>query len=134
MGEIIGVIGAGTMGNGIAQTAASAGFDVVMCDVKTEFVERGIANISKSLDRFVKKETISEQQKSETLGRIKSTIEFSDLKHCSLVVEAATENFEVKSKFSKLSTPLPVLVASCPPTPLRSRSQRSRQSPNGPKR
>ena len=98
MGEIIGVIGAGTMGNGIAQTAASAGFDVVMCDVKTEFVERGIANISKSLDRFVKKETISEQQKSETLGRIKSTTELSDLKNCSLVVEAATENFEIKKQ------------------------------------
>jgi len=98
MGEIIGVIGAGTMGNGIAQTAASAGFDVVMCDVKAEFVERGIANISKSLDRFVKKETISEQQKSETLGRIKSTTELSDLKNCSLVVEAATENFEIKKQ------------------------------------
>jgi len=86
------------MGNGIAQTAASAEFDVVMCDVKAEFVERGIANISKSLDRFVKKETISEQQKSETLGRIKSTTELSDLKNCSLVVEAATENFEIKKQ------------------------------------
>ncbi|MFL6467337.1 MAG: 3-hydroxybutyryl-CoA dehydrogenase [Pyrinomonadaceae bacterium] len=98
MSEVIGVIGAGTMGNGIAQTAASAGFDVTMCDVKAGFVERGIANISKSLDRFVKKETISEQQKSETLGRIKSTTELSDLKNCSLVVEAATENFEIKKQ------------------------------------
>ena len=55
MSEIIGVIGAGTMGNGIAQTAASAGFDVVMCDVSPDFVEAGLANIGKSLDRFVKK-------------------------------------------------------------------------------
>jgi len=59
MAETIGVIGAGTMGNGIAQTAANAGFDVVMCDVTLEFVEGGVANISKSLDRFVKKETLT---------------------------------------------------------------------------
>jgi len=98
MSEIIGVIGAGTMGNGIAQTAASAGFDVLMCDVNNEFVERGIANISKSLDRFVKKETISEQQKSEALSRIRSTTELADLKNCSLIIEAATENFEIKKQ------------------------------------
>ncbi len=98
MAQQIGVIGAGTMGNGIAQTAASAGFDVIMCDVSPEFVERGITNISKSLDRFVKKETMTEEQKSEILGRIKSTTSMSDLKDCSLVVEAATENFEVKKQ------------------------------------
>jgi 3-hydroxybutyryl-CoA dehydrogenase len=55
MSEIIGIVGAGTMGNGIAQTAASAGFEAVMCDVSAEFVERGVSNIGKSLDRFVKK-------------------------------------------------------------------------------
>jgi 3-hydroxybutyryl-CoA dehydrogenase len=96
MSEIIGVIGAGTMGNGIAQTAANAGFDVVMCDIKQEYVDRGHANISKSLDRFVKKETITEDQKSEILGRIKTTTALEDLKDCSLVVEAATENFDIK--------------------------------------
>ena len=64
MSEIIGVIGAGTMGNGIAQTAASSGFDVVMCDIKEEFVEKGLANVGKSLDRFVKKETITEANKN----------------------------------------------------------------------
>lgn len=96
MSEIIGVIGAGTMGNGIAQTAANAGFDVVMCDIKQEYVDRGHANISKSLDRFVKKETITEEQKSEILGRIKTTTALEDLKDCSLVVEAATENFDIK--------------------------------------
>jgi 3-hydroxybutyryl-CoA dehydrogenase len=96
MSEIIGVIGAGTMGNGVAQTAANAGFDVVMCDVKQEFVTRGFANIGKSLDRFVKKETITEEQKNEVLGRIKITTDLADLKNCSLVVEAATENFEIK--------------------------------------
>jgi 3-hydroxybutyryl-CoA dehydrogenase len=98
MSEIIGVIGAGTMGNGIAQTAASAGFDVVMCDVKQEFVDRGIQNISKSLDRFVKKETISEADKEQYLGRIKTTTDLKDLKDCSLIVEAATENVEIKNQ------------------------------------
>ena len=103
MAEIIGVIGAGTMGNGIAQTAANAGFDVVMCDVSQEFVDRGLANVSKSLDRFVKKETITEDQKNEILGRIKTTTNLDDLKDCALIVEAATENFDIKKQiFEKL--------------------------------
>ena len=75
MSEIIGIIGAGTMGNGIAQTAAASGFDVVMCDIKDEFVRKGLANIEKSLDRFVKKETMTDEQKTEVLGRIKTTTE-----------------------------------------------------------
>ena len=79
MSESIGVIGAGTMGNGIAQTAASAGFDVVMCDVKQEFVDRGVANISKSLDRFVKKETMTEGQKNEVLGRFPDSAAAEDM-------------------------------------------------------
>ena len=108
MSEVIGVIGAGTMGNGIAQTAASAGFNVVMCDVNAEFVERGVANISRSLDRFVKKETLTETQKAETLGRIKTVTEFEDLKSCSLIVEAATESFEIKKQiFEKLDSIAP---------------------------
>ena len=103
MSEIIGVIGAGTMGNGIAQTAAGVGFDVVMCDVSAEFVTRGIANISKSLDRFVKKETMTGEQKAEVLSRITTTTKLDDVKNCSLVVEAASENFEIKKQiFEKL--------------------------------
>jgi 3-hydroxybutyryl-CoA dehydrogenase len=98
MSEIIGVIGAGTMGNGIAQTAASNGFDVVMCDISEEFIERGMQNIGKSLDRFVKKETITEDDKNAILGRIKTTTNLGDLKDCTLVVEAATENFDVKKQ------------------------------------
>ncbi len=98
MSEIIGIIGAGTMGNGIAQTAANAGFDVVLCDVKEEFLERGVQNVSKSLDRFVKKETITEERKMEILKKIKSTTDFSSLKDCTLVVEAAPENFDVKKE------------------------------------
>ncbi|MBX7060592.1 MAG: 3-hydroxybutyryl-CoA dehydrogenase [Pyrinomonadaceae bacterium] len=98
MNQTIGVIGAGTMGNGIAQTAASAGFAVVMCDVSADFVERGVANIGKSLDRFVKKETMTEAQKGEILGRITTTTSLDDLAKCSLVVEAATENFDIKKQ------------------------------------
>ncbi|MBA3770574.1 MAG: 3-hydroxybutyryl-CoA dehydrogenase [Blastocatellia bacterium] len=96
MSETIGVIGAGTMGNGIAQTAANAGIDVVMCDVSADSVDKGLANISKSLDRFVKKETMTGEQKAEVLSRITTTTDLEDLKNCSLIVEAATENFEVK--------------------------------------
>src|SRR5438874_244510 len=98
MNEIIGVIGAGTMGNGIAQTAAGAGFDVVMCDISTDLVERGITNISKSLDRFVKKETITAEQKDSVLDRISTTTILADMEDCSLVVEAASENFDVKKQ------------------------------------
>lgn len=86
------------MGNGIAQTAANAGFDVVMCDVNADFVERGFANIGKSLDRFVKKETITEDDKQNILGRIKTSTDLSDLAKCSLIVEAATENFDIKKQ------------------------------------
>src|SRR3954451_4891557 len=105
MSEIIGVVGAGTMGNGIAQTAASSGVHVFMCEVSPEFVQRGLANIGKSLDRFVKKETITKDQKSDILGRITTTSKLDDLKDCSLIVEAATENFDVKKQiFEKLDS------------------------------
>jgi 3-hydroxybutyryl-CoA dehydrogenase len=105
MSEIIGVIGAGTMGNGIAQTAANAGFTVIMCDVSADFVQRGVENISKSLDRFVKKETMTAEQKEEVLGRITTTTDLTDLADCTLVVEAATENFDIKRQiFQKLDT------------------------------
>src|SRR5687768_1497523 len=108
MAETIGVIGAGTMGHGIAQTAANAGFDVVMSDISTDLLERGVANIGKSLDRFVKKETMTEDQKNEVLGRIKTSALLDDLKDCSLVVEAATENFNIKKQiFEKLDSVCP---------------------------
>ena len=115
MSEIIGVIGAGTMGNGIAQTAANAGLSVRLCDVSAEYVERGMANISKSLDRFVKKETITEQQKDEILSRISTTTKLDELSSCSVVVEAATESFEIKTQiFQKLDaiTPAETILSS----------------------
>ena len=98
MNQTFGIIGAGTMGNGIAQTAASNGYDVVMCDIKDEYVQRGIQNIDKSLDRFVKKETLTADQKGEILGRIKTTTNLQELKDCFIIVEAATENFDIKKQ------------------------------------
>ena len=98
MNQVFGVIGAGTMGNGITQTAASNGYEVLICDVTDEFVQRGVSAIDKSLDRFVKKETISADQKAEYLGRIKTTTNLTDLKECFIIVEAATENFAVKKQ------------------------------------
>ncbi|HMT08433.1 MAG TPA: 3-hydroxybutyryl-CoA dehydrogenase [Pyrinomonadaceae bacterium] len=108
MSQTIGVVGAGTMGNGIAQTAAAAGFSVIMCDISQEFVDRGLANISKSLDRFVKKETMTEDQKGEILGRITATTDLESLAACTLVVEAASENFDIKKQiFQKLDEVCP---------------------------
>ncbi len=98
MNEIIGVVGSGTMGNGIAQTAATKGFDVVVCDIKEEFLQKAVENIGKSLDRFVKKETMTEADKTAALGRIKTTTSLEDLKDCRLIVEAATENFDIKKQ------------------------------------
>ncbi len=69
MSEIIGIIGAGTMGNGIAQTAASAGFDVVLCDTKEEFLERGVQNVSKSFMNREKKNSFEKLDKSFSLFR-----------------------------------------------------------------
>ena len=115
MAETIGVIGAGTMGNGIAQTAASSGFEVVISDIDQAFLDRGVQNIGKSLDRFVKKETMTEDQKAEVLGRIKTTTSLDDLKGCSLIVEAATENFDIKKQiFEKLDsiTPAETILSS----------------------
>ncbi len=103
MSENFGIVGAGAMGNGIAQTAANAGFSVLMCDIKEEFVQKGFATIEKSLDRFVKKETLTIEQKDEILSRVKTTTNLEDLKDCFIVVEAATENFEIKTQiFQKL--------------------------------
>jgi 3-hydroxybutyryl-CoA dehydrogenase len=96
--EIIGVVGAGTMGNGIAQVAARAGFRVVMRDVKDEFLERGMASIDHNLQRDVTKARLSEEGKREIISRIKPTTEMADLAGASLVVEAVTENLSVKTE------------------------------------
>jgi 3-hydroxybutyryl-CoA dehydrogenase len=99
--ESVGIIGAGTMGNGIAQVCAVAGLNVVMIDVNDAAVERGIANIKRSLDRLIKKETLTEAQKEQALQRIKGSTAYGDLKGLSLVIEAATENQAIKEKILK---------------------------------
>lgn len=101
MSEIIGVIGAGTMGNGIAQVAARAGFSVVMRDVKDEFLQRGMAAIDKSLGRDVAKARLSEEEQRSIIGRITSTTDFESLRDASIVIEAVTESLAVKSEVFK---------------------------------
>ena len=98
MAEIIGVVGAGTMGNGIAQVAARAGYQVVMRDVKPEFIERGMGAIGKSLQRDVDKERLTGEEKEAILTRIVATTDIADLARASFVVEAITENLEAKSE------------------------------------
>ena len=98
MAEIIGVIGAGTMGNGIAQVAARAGYSVVIRDVKDEFLQLGLQAIDKSLQRDVDKQRLSTEEKQSTIGRIKTTTELEALSEASFVVEAVTENLEVKTE------------------------------------
>jgi 3-hydroxybutyryl-CoA dehydrogenase len=96
--QSVGIIGAGTMGNGIAQVCAVSGLDVVMIDINDAAVERGLSHISKSLDRLIKKETLSAEDKAAALKRIKASTSYADLKGLALVIEAATENQAVKEK------------------------------------
>jgi 3-hydroxybutyryl-CoA dehydrogenase len=94
----IGIVGAGQMGNGIAQVAAMSGLQVIMSDIKEEFVQGGLQNIIKLLSRNVEKGKMSGEEKDATLGRIKTTVDVAHLSGCDFVVEAATENEEIKFK------------------------------------
>ncbi len=98
MSEVFGVIGAGTMGNGIAQVAARAGFDVVMRDVGQEFLARGMTSIDKSLQRDVDKERLSKDEKRAIMGRIKTTTDIGALSEAVIVVEAVNEDLRVKTE------------------------------------
>jgi 3-hydroxybutyryl-CoA dehydrogenase len=95
------VIGAGVMGNGIAQVSAEAGYNVTMSDIKDEFISRGMASIEKSLDRKVNKGTIQESDKASALSRIKTTLDMKDAKDADLVIEAAPEELELKKSIFK---------------------------------
>ncbi len=92
----VGVIGAGQMGNGIAQVCAAAGLQVVMRDISEPAVARGMATIAKSLERIVAKGKLSEENKARTLANIQGVTEVSALADCDIVIEAATENLELK--------------------------------------
>ncbi len=94
----VGIIGAGTMGNGIAQACAVSGIHVVMVDISQEAVDKGIKTVAGSLERLLKKEKISPADKDAALARIKGSTRYEDLAGAQLVVEAATENFDLKVK------------------------------------
>jgi 3-hydroxybutyryl-CoA dehydrogenase len=93
----IGVVGAGTMGNGIAHVFAWGGYSVVLCDVEQRFLDRALETIEKNLEREVRKNKITEADKDAALGRIQGVTERARLASCDFVVEAATEKFEVKT-------------------------------------
>ena len=115
MNEIIGIVGSGTMGNGIAQVAARAGYSVVMRDVKDEFLQRGLQAIDKSLQRDVDKQRLTAEEKQSIIGRIKSTTELDALSEASFVIEAVTEDLNVKTElFGALDriTPAATILAS----------------------
>src|SRR5437764_7845334 len=95
--ERVGVIGAGTMGNGIAHVFARSGHQVVLCDIEQRFLDRGFATITKNLDREIGKSKITEAQRSETLKRIEMTVDRARLSTCDFIVEAASEKLEIKS-------------------------------------
>jgi 3-hydroxybutyryl-CoA dehydrogenase len=94
----VGVIGAGTMGNGIAHVFARGGYDVVLCDVEQRFLERGLATITKNLEREVAKGKITAEARAGALSRIRPVADRSQLADCDFVIEAATEKFEVKTE------------------------------------
>jgi 3-hydroxybutyryl-CoA dehydrogenase len=99
--QTVGIIGAGTMGNGIAQACAVSGLNVVMVDISDAAVAKGIATVAGSLDRLLKKEKISAADKDAALARITGSTSYEDLKSAQLVIEAATENYDLKVKIVK---------------------------------
>ncbi|MCP4332705.1 MAG: 3-hydroxybutyryl-CoA dehydrogenase, partial [Gammaproteobacteria bacterium] len=94
--KTVGVVGAGTMGNGIAQVCAAAGLPVILQDIGEAQVERGLNTIASSLDRLIKKEKISEDDKHSTLSNIETTTSLEALGMVDIVIEAATENEALK--------------------------------------
>ena len=90
------VLGAGTMGAGIAQTFASNGFQVVLRDIKQEFVDRGLATINKNINRLSSKGKITAEQADKILSNVQGTVDLEQAKDCILVVEAAVENMAIK--------------------------------------
>jgi 3-hydroxybutyryl-CoA dehydrogenase len=111
----IGVIGAGTMGNGIAHVFARSGYKVILCDVEQRFLDRGIATITKNLDREVAKNKISAEDKASALKNIEPVTERARLAECDFIVEAATEKFEIKTEIfrdlARLTRPEVILAS-----------------------
>ncbi|HVR48485.1 MAG TPA: 3-hydroxybutyryl-CoA dehydrogenase [Pseudorhodoferax sp.] len=97
----VGIIGAGTMGNGIAQACATSGIAVVMVDISDAAVQKGLATVAGSLDRLIKKDKLTAADKDAALARITTSTNYADLAAAQLVIEAATENYELKLKILK---------------------------------
>jgi 3-hydroxybutyryl-CoA dehydrogenase len=99
--DTVGIIGAGTMGNGIAQACAVSGINVVMVDISDAAVAKGLATVAGSLERLIKKEKLTAAGRDAALARIKTSTSYDDLKPAQLVIEAATENYDLKVKIVK---------------------------------
>jgi 3-hydroxybutyryl-CoA dehydrogenase len=99
--KTIGVVGAGTMGSGIAQVAAQAGFDVIMTDIEDKFVQNGLKNIDKFLAKSVEKGKMTADVKAQIMGKIKGTAKIEDMKDADYIVEVVFEDMEVKKKTFK---------------------------------
>jgi len=113
--EKVGVIGAGLMGNGIAQVAASTGHDVLLYDVKSEAIKKAVDTMSSSLDRLIKKEQITASQKDQILSRIKTTTTLGDFSQSHIIIEAVPEveslKFELFKKLDEIASPSAVLAS-----------------------
>ena len=96
--RVVGVVGAGTMGNGIAHVFARSGYKVVLCDVEQRFLDRGLAAITKNLEREVSKGKIAAADQAAALERIEAVVERAKLADCDFVIEAATEKLEIKAE------------------------------------
>lgn len=111
----IGIVGAGTMGNGIAQVVAMAGIKAVVSDIDESQLQRGLATISNSLDRLIKKEVITPDQKKAATSLIATTTELDKLSECELIIEAASENLDLKlkifSQLDKIAAPATILAS-----------------------
>ncbi|GLI33654.1 3-hydroxybutyryl-CoA dehydrogenase [Desulforhabdus amnigena] len=120
--KTFGVIGAGQMGNGIAQVAAMSGLQVIMNDIKEEFVQRGLNNITGILSKNVEKGKMTAEEKSAVLGRIKTSVNLQDLEAADYVVEAATENQPIKFKIfqdlDKICSPETILASNTSSIPI----------------
>jgi 3-hydroxybutyryl-CoA dehydrogenase len=122
MSKKIGVLGAGQMGNGIAQVFAQKGFEVVLFDIAEAQLERGMKTITKNLARQVEKGTLEESAAAEVMGRITTTQRFDDLSSCAIAIEAATENekikFDIFKKLDALLKPEAILASNTSSIPI----------------
>ena len=129
--KTIGVVGAGQMGNGIAQVAAGSGLDVIMSDIKPEFVQRGLDTITKILKRSVDKKKLTAEELDAILGRIRTTVDLQDMASADFVVEAATEDeglkFQIFTDLDEICEPEVILATNTSSIPIGRIAARTRR-------